>query len=203
MIWFWNYFFKLEYTIMFFYNNLKISKNKVSLKNQSFYYNDLYPNCIWKTSTVIISSQKNQLYITKLHNGSGKLYQVLRVNFKSFLVLQNMILTKTPFKQNYPKLCFHCLCIWNFMEIIFVSRKNNCLKIVWSLTMTNLAISFLFSQIMLGRKLQNARLTFQNIFESNEGKLIQLAMLNKTDNSYRCFPCKILNKHSKMSTFKI
>lgn len=93
--------------------------------------------------------------------------------------------------------CFHCLCLWNFIAIIFVTRKNNCLKTVWSLTMTNLAISFLFSQIMLARKLQNVRLTFQNVFESNEGKLIELATLNKTDNSYRCFPCKILSKHSK------
>ena len=49
--------------------------------------------------------------------------------------------------------------------------------------MTKLAISFLFSQIMLGGKLQKARLTFQNVLESNEGKLIQLATLNKTDNS--------------------
>lgn len=55
---------------------------------------------------------------------------------------------------------------------------------------------------MLGRKLQNARLAFQNVFESNEGKLIKLAMLNKRDNSYRCFPCKILNKHSKWQLFQ-
>ena len=67
--------------------------------------------------------------------------------------------------------------------------------------MTKLAISFLFSQIMLGGNPQKARLTFQNVLESNEGKLIQLATLNKTDNSYRCFSCKILNKHSKMATF--
>lgn len=55
---------------------------------------------------------------------------------------------------------------------------------------------------MLGRELQNARLAFQNVFESNEGKLIKLAMLNKIDNSYRCFPCKILNKHSKWQLFQ-
>lgn len=52
------------------------------------------------------------------------------------------------------------------------------------------------------KKLRNARLTFQNIFESNEEKLIQLATLNKTENSYRCFLCKILNKHSKWQPFQ-
>lgn len=69
--------------------------------------------------------------------------------------------------------------------------------------MTNLAILlFIFTDSMLGRNPQNARLAFQNVFESNEGKLIQLATLNKIDNLYRGFPCKVLNKHSKWQCFQ-
>lgn len=52
------------------------------------------------------------------------------------------------------------------------------------------------------KKLQNARLIFQNVFESNEGKLIQLAMLNKTDNPYTCLPCEILSKYLKWQLFQ-
>lgn len=85
----------------------------------------------------------------------------------------------------------------------FYSRKNNCLRIVLLLTMTNLAILlFIFTDSVLGRNPQNARLAFQNVFESNEGKLIQLATLNKIDNLYRGFPCKVLNKHSKWQCFQ-
>lgn len=81
-----------------------------------------------------------------------------------------MILAKILFKQYYSRLLL--LLLMHTDLIIFVVRENNCLKIVHPRAITNLAISFLFSQIMLGRKLQNVRLTFQNVFESNEEKMI-------------------------------
>lgn len=140
MIWFCYYLSNLVYSITFFIIEKYEKKKEISPHNWSSYSN--ISNFTWDNSKILISSQKTWLCITKLHNSSGKLYQLLRINLRNLLELQNMILTKASLNKTTLSFSFHCLCIRDFIAIIFVSRKNNCLKIVLSLSMTNLAIVF-------------------------------------------------------------